>query len=118
MKKSVIGFYRYNEREKASLLVERAELDVGVDELVRKKGWKAQVEAVAKEHGFDVVSINIAHEVADLDVNIIVSITQKPPALGERKRAVTRGGVAVTGPVNVGKTMAAKRRAAKEAPNR
>jgi hypothetical protein len=118
MTKAIIGLYRHDERTKTSRLVERIELGEDFAALTRRKTWKAEVTKAVADRGFEVVSIGLVHSGADLDVNIVVSIAQRPPAFGERRKPVTRGGRPVEGPVKTGKTMAAKRRAAKEAPRR
>lgn len=118
MTKAIIGLYRHDERTKTSRLVERIEMDEALDTLTRRKTWKAEITKVVNDRGFEVVSLGLVHSGADLDVNIIASITQKPPGLGEKRKPVTRGGRPVAGPINAGKTMAAKRRAARETPRR
>jgi len=118
MKKAIIGLYRHDERTKTSRLVERIEMDEEFETLTRKNTWKEDVKMVVHDHGFEVVALSLVHSGADLDVNIVASVAQKPPAFGEKRKAVTRGGRAVDGPVKTGKTMATKRRAAKEAPRR
>lgn len=122
MKKAIIGLYRHDPRAAdgagASRIVKRIELDVPFDELTRGKKWKQLIEEKAREEGFDVLSVNVVHSQADLDVNIIVTVDKKPTAFGEKRKPKTRGGRPVEGPVKTGKTMAAKRRAAREAPRR
>ncbi len=98
--------------------MKRIELDVPFAEMTRRKKWKQTVEEKAREEGFEVLSVNAVHSQADLDVNIIVTVDQKPPGFGERRKAKTRGGRPVDGPIKTGKTMAAKRRAAREIPRR
>lgn len=120
--KAIIGLYRHDPKAAGgkgqSTLVEKIELEQPLAELIRQKKWKQVVEAKVREKGFDVLSVNVVHSGADLDVNIVVTVDKKPPRFGEKKKAVTRGGNAVEGPVKAGKTMAAKRRAAREAPRR
>jgi len=118
MKKAIIGLYRHDAKARVSNLVERIELQESLDALIRRKGWKAEVEAKVNEKGLSVISISIVHSGADLDVNIAVSVAQPPPKLGEKKKPVTRGGRPVDGPIKVGKTMAAKRRAMRGAPGK
>lgn len=122
MKKAIIGLYRHDPRAAdgagASRLVKRIELDVPFEELTRKKKWKHLIEEKARAEGFDVLSVNLVHSQADLDVNIIVSIDKKPPGFGEKRKPKTRGGRPIEGPVKTGKTMAAKRRSARETPQR
>lgn len=118
MRKAIIGLYRHDERTKQSTLVERIEMEEALDALTRRRNWKTAVEELVAKRGFKVISINLVAGEADLDVNIIASVEQPPPRLGERKKAVARAGVPMRGPVSAGKTMAAKRRAARETPRR
>ena len=118
MKKAIIGLYRHDERTKTSRLVERIELAEDLDVLIRRKTWKAEITKAVNDRGFEVVSLGLVLSGADLDVNIVASIAQKPPGLGEKRKAVTRSGRTVDGPVKTEKTMAAKRRSAREVLNR
>jgi len=120
--KTVIGIYRHDaaakDGEGASRMVERVEIDIPVDEFTRKKGWKDRVREEAAKRGFNVLAVSAVHSGADLDVNITMTVDKKPTSFGQRRRAVTRGGRPVDGPIKTGKTMAAKRRAARETPER
>lgn len=118
MKKAVIGLYRHDEQTGTSRLIERIEMDESLEVLIRRKTWKEEVTQIVAGRGVEVVSLSLVHSGADLDVTIVASITQRPPALGERRKPVTRGGRPIGGPVNAGKTMAAKRRSGRETPRR
>jgi len=115
-KNAVVGIYRHDAEGRGgggTTLVERVELDAPVKALVRRKGWKDRVSAAATERGFEVLSVNVVHSGGDLDVDIAMTVAKKPARFGERRKAVTVGGRAKEGPIKTGKTMAAKRRAAK-----
>ncbi len=121
MKKTILGLYQHNPRgsggEGESKLLKRIEMPVPINEFIRRKKWKQEVEATVREEGFDVLAVNVVHSGGDLDVNIVVTIDKKPPRFGEKKKAVTRGGQPVGQPVKrTSKTMAAKRRSARETP--
>lgn len=117
MKRAIVGLYRHDARTKTSSLIERLELDQDLDSLLRKNGWKGEVEEMVRGKGFAVLALNVA-QTADLDINIVVTVDRPPPMMGQQKKAVSRGGRPVDGPVKTGKTMAAKRRAAREMPKR
>ena len=122
MKKVIIGLYSHDPRgaagEGSSQLVKRIELPEQLDILTRRKKWKQEISSMVAAEGYEVLAISIVHSGAALDVNIIVTIGTKPPRFGEKKRAVTKGGSRIEGPIKTKKTMAAKQRSAQEAPRR
>jgi len=112
---AILGLYRHeNDRSSKSgksRLVKKVALGVEKKELLRTRSWKETVIAKIKEEGYDVLSVSVAHgSDADLDVNIVVSVTRKPPRFGERKAATVGKRSVQDGPVKTGKTMAHKRR--------
>jgi len=85
-----------------------------LNSLIRRKGWKTEVMKKVQAEvgdGADVLAVSLVHEGADLNVTISVTVENKPPQFGKRRKASTIGGRStVDGPIKTGKTMAAKRR--------
>ena len=116
--KAIVGIYRHDPRankgQGQSRLANTIDLEVQVNELIRKKDWKAIVMKKVQDvvgDDVDVLAVSMVKGGADLDVTIAVTIDNKPPRFGQRRKPVTRGGIAVgSGPTKTGKTMAAKRR--------
>lgn len=116
--KAKIGIYKHDPRANnmkgQSRLVKTIETKTDLKDMCRTPSWKAIVsELVKAELGAEteVLAVSVVHGSGDLDVNIAVTIDNKPPRFGQRRKPVTRGGKPMgSGPVKTGKTMAAKRR--------
>ena len=118
MKKAIVGVYRHDPRAKGgegqSRLVKTIDLEEQLAGLIRRRGWKSDVMKKVQEvvgENVDVLAVSLVHGDADLNVNIAVTVQNKPPRFGQKKKAATIGNrPAGGGPVQTGKTMAAKRR--------
>jgi len=117
MTKAIVGLYRVVDG--VSKLVQQIALEESLESLTRRKSWKTAVRAEIEAAGYIVLGLNLVHSGAHPDVNIIASVDKPAPQFGaQRKKAVMRGGKQMTGPVKTGKTMAARRRSAREVPKR
>ena len=116
--KAIVGIYRHDPRankdQGQSRLASTIDMEVQVKELIRRKDWKGEVMRKVQEivgDNVDVLAVSLVKDGADLNVTIAVTIDNKPPRFGERRKPVTRGGRSLgSGPVKTGKTMGGKRR--------
>jgi hypothetical protein len=120
MKEVIIGVYRHDSLADGgagkSRLVKKIDGDTDLKTMLRNRAWKNMVKNMVADvmGSVEILSISVVHGDGDLDVNVAVTIDQKPPAFGQRKKATTRGGRPIgSGPIKTGKTMAAKRRSGK-----
>jgi len=115
---AVVGIYRHDAegrgKEGPTTLVERVELDMPVKALLRGKGWKDRVRSEGAKRGFRVLAVSVIHGDANLDIDIALTVAKIPAKFGEKRKAATKSGRPVEGPIKTGKTMAAKRRAVRD----
>jgi len=96
--------------DSGSRLVERRELDLTVEELHLKKGWRQGLLDKAAKDGHKVLAVNVLHE-RQHGCDVVITVEGTGLSNPVRKKPVTRGGRRVDEPVEKKKTMAARRRA-------
>jgi hypothetical protein len=116
--KAVAGIFEYWEKrnqsgqvvDSGSRLVEKVELDLTVDQLHHKKGWRHKLNSEVAKAGRKVLAVNV---LVERQHGCDVAVTVEGTGLNRtaKKKPVTVGRRSVDQPVAKKKTMAAKRRA-------
>jgi hypothetical protein len=96
--------------DEGSRLIEKREMDLTVDELHRKKGWRHELNAEVSKAGKKVLAVNVLAE-RQHGCDVVVTVEGSGLNRPATRKPVTRGKRRVDEPVEKKKTMAAKRRA-------